>query len=81
MINIAKKIFGDPNTRELNKIKPLVEKINKLEEVATAGVATNVLATKIANAAIIRTNVAQAKMRNNCFPLCPIYSSIILPMD
>src|SRR6056297_3839816 len=32
MINIAKKIFGDPNTRELNKIKPLVEKINKLEE-------------------------------------------------
>jgi len=32
MINIAKKIFGDPNTRELNKIKPLVEKINELEE-------------------------------------------------
>jgi len=31
MINIARKIFGDPNTRELNKIKPLVEKINQLE--------------------------------------------------
>jgi preprotein translocase subunit SecA len=32
MLNIAKKIFGDPNTRELNKIKPLVEKINAKEE-------------------------------------------------
>ncbi len=31
MINIAKKIFGDPNTRELNKIKPLAERINQLE--------------------------------------------------
>lgn len=31
MINIARKIFGDPNTRELNKVKPLVEKINQLE--------------------------------------------------
>jgi preprotein translocase subunit SecA len=32
MLNIAKKIFGDPNARELNKIKPLVEKINQKEE-------------------------------------------------
>ena len=31
MINIARKIFGDPNTRELNKIKPTIEKINQLE--------------------------------------------------
>jgi preprotein translocase subunit SecA len=31
MLNIAKKIFGDPNTRELNKINPLVEQINAKE--------------------------------------------------
>jgi preprotein translocase subunit SecA len=32
MLNIAKKIFGDPNTRELNKTKPLVEQVNAKEE-------------------------------------------------
>ncbi len=31
MINIAKKIFGDSNTRELNRLKPYVEKINQME--------------------------------------------------
>jgi preprotein translocase subunit SecA len=36
MINIARKIFGDPNTRELNKVKPLVEKINQLETEITS---------------------------------------------
>ena len=29
--NIA-KVFGDPNTKELEKIKPLIEKINELED-------------------------------------------------
>ncbi|MFO7883166.1 MAG: preprotein translocase subunit SecA [Kosmotogaceae bacterium] len=31
MINIVKKIFGDSNTKELNKVKPLVEKVNQFE--------------------------------------------------
>ena len=35
MLNIARKIFGDTNTRELNKIKPIVEKINEKEEEIT----------------------------------------------
>ncbi len=30
-MSIFKKIFGDPNERELNKIRPLVERINALE--------------------------------------------------
>ncbi len=59
MINIAKKIFGDPNTRELNKIKPLVEKINKLEnEIAALKDAalrekTETLKEKIKNGAML----------------------------
>ncbi len=35
MLNIVKKIFGDPNAKELNKIKPLTEKINLLEKEIT----------------------------------------------
>jgi preprotein translocase subunit SecA len=31
MISITSKIFGDPNSRELNRLKPVVEKINQLE--------------------------------------------------
>lgn len=31
MIKITSKLFGDPNSRELNKLKPLVEKINQLD--------------------------------------------------
>jgi len=29
---ILKKIFGDPNQKAINKIKPLVEKVNELEK-------------------------------------------------
>ena len=29
--NLAKRIFGDSNQRELNKLQPLVEAINGLE--------------------------------------------------
>ncbi|MBP8717792.1 MAG: preprotein translocase subunit SecA [Candidatus Atribacteria bacterium] len=31
MIKITSKIFGDSNSRELNRLKPVVEKINQLE--------------------------------------------------
>ena len=31
MVNIARKIFGSKNDRELKKIRPLVERINSLE--------------------------------------------------
>ncbi|MDD3656022.1 MAG: preprotein translocase subunit SecA [Atribacterota bacterium] len=31
MINIASRLFGDPNTRELNKLKTIVERINQLD--------------------------------------------------
>ena len=31
MLNITSKLFGDPNTRELNRLKPLVEGINELD--------------------------------------------------
>ena len=31
MLNITSKIFGDPNTRELNRLKPLVDRINELD--------------------------------------------------
>ncbi len=31
MLNITSKLFGDPNTRELNRLKPLVEKINEFD--------------------------------------------------
>jgi len=32
MSNILNKIFGDPNEKELKKIQPVVDEINKLEE-------------------------------------------------
>jgi preprotein translocase subunit SecA len=31
MLNITSKLFGDPNTRELNRLKPLVERINEFD--------------------------------------------------
>ena len=31
MLNITSKLFGDPNTRELNRLKPVVDRINKLD--------------------------------------------------
>ncbi|HOF03699.1 MAG TPA: preprotein translocase subunit SecA, partial [Atribacterota bacterium] len=32
MVNIINKLFGDPNIRELNKLNPLVDKINQLDK-------------------------------------------------
>ena len=32
LTKLIKKILGDPNEKELNKKRPLVEKINQLEE-------------------------------------------------
>lgn len=31
MLNIASRLFGDSNTRELNRLKPLIERINQLD--------------------------------------------------
>ena len=31
-MSILNKIFGDPNEKELKKIQPIVDEINKLEE-------------------------------------------------
>ncbi|NLZ72794.1 MAG: preprotein translocase subunit SecA, partial [Bacteroidales bacterium] len=32
MFSIARKLFGDTNTKELNRLRPLVEKINNLDD-------------------------------------------------
>ena len=34
--NFGKKIFGSSNDRELNKIKPIVQKVNDLEKSMSA---------------------------------------------
>ena len=59
----------------------IASSIKRIDEVPAAGILVNVSATIIVKTAITSTRVAHANMRNNFFPLIPIYFSIINPID
>ena len=58
MMSIFSKIFGDPNQKELDKLQPLVERINELEK-KVAQLSEEELKNKTLSADILITAVGQ----------------------